>query len=179
MNLEDYKRALSSDSLTEATGILIHMLAIELHSGQKDKLGGPYILHVERVAGNFPNDSPEYLVALLHDTVEDTEITIDNLRYLGLSESVLEAVDAITHRIHEPLVEYYARIKCNPLATKVKLADIVDNLRSSRMQKLPKETQVRLTRKYRRALKVLQDSPKAQISTWSKMTGFKLRGIAR
>ena len=63
----------------------------------------------------------------------------------------------ITHRIHEPLVEYYARIKCNPLATKVKLADAMDNLRSSRMQKLPKETQVRLTRKYKRALKVLQE----------------------
>ena len=104
MNLEDYKRALSSDSLTEATGILVHMLAIELHKDQKDKLGGPYILHVERVAGNFPNDSPEYLVALLHDTVEDTWITIDALRFIGLSESVLEAVDAITYRTHEPLV---------------------------------------------------------------------------
>ena len=69
---------------------------------------------------------------------------------------MLEAVDAITHRIYEPLVEYYARIKCNPLATKVKLADVMD--RASRMQKLPKETQVRLMRKYRRALKVLQDS---------------------
>ena len=88
---------------------------------------------------------------------EDTEITIDDLRYLGLPESVLEAVDAITHRPYEPLVEYHARIKCNPLATKVKLADVRDNLRSSRMQKLPKETQVRLMRKYRRALKVLQD----------------------
>lgn len=61
-------------------------------------------------------------LALLHDTIEDTEITID-VRYLGLPESVLGAVDAITHRTHEPLVEYYARIKCNPLATKVKLAD--------------------------------------------------------
>ena len=155
MKLEDYKRALSSDSLTEATGILIHMLAIELHKDQKDKLGEPYILHVERVAEKFPKDSLEYLVALLHDTVEDTEITIDDLRYLGLPESVLEAVDAITHRIYEPLVEYHARIKCNPLATKVKLADVRD--RADRMQKLPKETQVRLTRKYRRALKVLQE----------------------
>ena len=54
-------------------------------------------------------------------------------------------------------MEYRARIKCNPLATEVKLADVMDNLRSSRMQKLPKETQVRLTRKYRRALKVLQE----------------------
>ena len=88
---------------------------------------------------------------------EDTEITIDNLRYLGLPESVLEAVDVITHRIHEPLVEYYARIKCNTLVTKVKLADVRDNLRSSRTQKLPKETHVRLMRKYKMALKVLQD----------------------
>ena len=55
-------------------------------------------------------------------------------------------------------MEYYARIKCNPLATKVKLADVMDNLRADRMQKLPKETQVRLMRKYRMALKVLQDS---------------------
>ena len=157
MNLEEYKRALSYDSLTEATGILIHMLAIELHKDQKGILGEPYILHVERVACNFPNDSIEYLVALLHDTVEDTEVTIDDLRYLGLPESVLKAVDAITHRIHEPLVEYYARIKCNPLATKVKLADVMDNLRTYRMQKLPKETQVRLMRKYRSALKVLQE----------------------
>ena len=86
--------------------------------------------------------------------LEDTEITIDYLRYLGLPESVLEAVDAISHRTHGPLVEYHARIKCNPLATKVKLADVRD--RTDRMQKLPKETQVRLMRKYRRALKVLQ-----------------------
>ena len=100
MNLEEYKRALSSNSLTEATGILIHMLAIELHKDQKDKLGEPYILHVERVAENFPKDSLEYLVALLHDTVEDTGVTIDDLRYLGLPESVLEAVDAITHRTY-------------------------------------------------------------------------------
>ena len=53
-------------------------------------------------------------------------------------------------------MEYHARIKCNPLATKVKLADVMD--RASRLQKLPNETQVRLTRKYKRALKVLQDS---------------------
>ena len=70
---------------------------------------------------------------------------------------MLEAVDAITHRVYEPLVEYYARIKCNPLATKVKLADVIDNLRTDRLQKLPRETRVRLTRKYRRALKVLQE----------------------
>ena len=54
-------------------------------------------------------------------------------------------------------MEYHARIKCNPLATKVKLADVMDNLRADRMQKLPNETQVRLTRKYRMALKVLQE----------------------
>ena len=84
---------------------------------------------------------------------------------------MLEAVDAITHRTHEPLVEYYSRIKCNPLATKVKLADVMDNLRADRMQKLPKETQVRLTRKYRRALKVLQDSTEAVVPTWENYLG--------
>jgi (p)ppGpp synthase/HD superfamily hydrolase len=105
MNLEGYRRAYSFYQYS----CIIHMFAIELHKDQKNKLGEPYVLHVERVASNFPEDSLEYLVALLHDTVEDTEITIDNLRYLGLPESVLEAVDAITHRTHEPLVEYYAR----------------------------------------------------------------------
>ena len=55
-------------------------------------------------------------------------------------------------------MEYHARIKCDPLATKGQLADVMDNLRADRMQKLPKETQVRLMRKYKRALKVLQDS---------------------
>ena len=154
MNLEEYREAYSFYRYS----CIVYMLAIELHKGQKDKSGEPYVLHVERVAENFPKDSLEYLVALLHDTVEDTWITIDALRFIGLSESVLEAVDAITYRTHEPLVEYYARIKCNPLATKVKLADVRDNLRADRMQKLPKETQVRLTRKYRSALKVLQDS---------------------
>ena len=158
MNLKEYKRAYCSSSLAEAIGILTNMLAIELNKGQKDKSGEPYILHIKRVAKKFPRYSSEYLVALLHDTLEDTEITIDDLRYLELPESVLEAVDAITHRPYEPLVEYYARIKCNPLATKVKLADVRDNLRADMLQKLPKETQVRLTRKYRRALKVLQDS---------------------
>ena len=78
MNLEGYRRAYSFYRYS----CIIHMLAIELHKDQNGKLGEPYILHVERVACNFPNDSPEYLVALLHDTVEDTEVTIDNLRYL-------------------------------------------------------------------------------------------------
>lgn len=154
MNLEGYREAYSFYQYP----CIIHMFAIELHKDQRDKLGEPYVLHIERVAENFPEDSLEYLVALLHGTIEDTWVTIDDLRYLGLPESVLEAVDAITHRIHEPLVEYYARIKCNPLAAKVKLADVMDNLRADRLQKLPKETQVRLTRKYKRALKVLQDS---------------------
>ncbi len=89
--------------------------------------------------------------------LDDTWITIGDLRCLGLPESALEAVEEITHSPYEPLVEYYARIKCNPLATKVKLADVMDNLRAYSLQKLPKETQVRLTRKYRRALKVLQE----------------------
>ena len=170
MNLEEYKGIISSSNRWTRP-IEAFMLAIELHKGQKDKSGEPYILHVERVADKFPRYSLEYLVALLHDTVEDTEITIDDLRYLGLPESVLEAVDAITHRPYEPLVEYYARIKCNPLATKVKLADVRDNLRADMLQKLPKETQVRLMRKYRRALKVLQDSTGAVVPTWENSLG--------
>ena len=79
MNLEEYKGIISSSNRWTRP-IEFFMLAIELHKGQKDKSGEPYILHVERVACNFPNDSPEYLVALLHDTVEDTEVTIDDLR---------------------------------------------------------------------------------------------------
>lgn len=135
----------------------VYLLVRKLHYGQKDKTGQPYYHHPWRVAQYFPIDSHEHLVALLHDTVEDTEITIDDLRYLGLPEIVLEAVDAITHIPHEPLREYYARIKCNQLATKVKLADIKDNLRKDRIQKLPRKTQVRLKRKYRKAKKILEE----------------------
>jgi (p)ppGpp synthase/HD superfamily hydrolase len=110
-------------------------LASEAHRGQKDKAGKPYILHPMRVM--FRMDTLlEMVVAVLHDVVEDSDTTLGELRAWGYPEEVVEALDCLTRRYadktperqSESYMDYVARCKANPLAKKVKLADIDDHL---------------------------------------------------
>lgn len=128
-------------------------LAVVHHRGQVDKAGRDY-LHahvadvVRRLALAGERDPEAYAVAWLHDVVEDTPVTIDDLRAHGLPEAVIEAVDAISHRLGEPRRDYYARVRANPLALRVKLADLDSNTDPGRLALLDGETRARLAIKY-------------------------------
>ena len=106
-------------------------IAVEAHAGQTDKEGQPYVLHVLRVM--FAVSHPEArIAAVLHDVVEDTSISIEQLREEGFSDTVLEIVYCLTRRRGIKYSEYVIALKANPLAVQVKLADLSDNSRLDR-----------------------------------------------
>lgn len=109
------------------------VLAAQAHRGQiyPSPEGEPFILHPLRVMSKVTS-SAERVVAVLHDVIEDTNYTLDNLRHLGYSERVIDALDRLTHRDGEAYETYIERIKDDPVAQQVKLADIVDNLANNR-----------------------------------------------
>lgn len=130
-------------------------IAEAAHAGQVDKAGRPYVEHVARVAARC--DGRDQAVAWLHDVLEDTPITADDLRATGIEADVIEAVKAITRARGEDPGAYYARVKSNPMALRVKHADLADNADPQRLAALDAPTRDRLTAKYasaRRALDV-------------------------
>jgi (p)ppGpp synthase/HD superfamily hydrolase len=127
-------------------------VAARVHAKQLRKDGTPYIAHVMRVTIGCEGQV-EKVVALLHDTVEDTDLTLDDLREIGFSEEVISGVDSMTRRPYESYAEFILRVKLNPVATKVKLADIEDNL-DDQTALDPDEAEFLSTR-YTKALKVL------------------------
>jgi hypothetical protein len=106
-------------------------IAVAAHSGQLDKEGAPYITHPLRVMAAVEGDEAK-IVAILHDVIEDTSVTIDDLRRDGFSEDLLVGVECVTHRPEDPYTDYVVRCKNHPLARKIKLADLVDNSRPER-----------------------------------------------
>lgn len=104
-------------------------IATKAHEGQFRYDGTtPYITHPERVAARVAGDSDAEIVAWLHDVVEDTSVTLDDLLSQGVPDYLLEAVEAITHLKGEFYGDYIAKVAKNPLAVKVKIADLIDNL---------------------------------------------------
>jgi len=130
-------------------------LAAEAHAGQVDKAGAPYIDHVTTVAAAFDEDSLEHLVALLHDIVEDTAITLVHLKAAGLPEEIVAAVDAITKRKSESYNTYLARVKANHLARVVKIRDLEHNSDLSRLSSVTEKDTAQVA-KYRVALEYLR-----------------------
>jgi hypothetical protein len=106
-------------------------IAAQAHAGQRDKEGLPYILHPLRVMHRVSGEAAQ-LVAVLHDVVEDTSVTLDELKEAGCSSEVVAAVALVTHHREEPYAEYVIRCRGNPLARQVKLADLEDNSLLSR-----------------------------------------------
>lgn len=102
-------------------------LALEAHRGQVDRAGEPYILHPLRVMAGLKSDT-ERMIAVLHDVIEDTPVTLDDLRARGYDETVVNAVDSLSRRDGESYEAFIQRIKQNPLAVPVKLADLMDNM---------------------------------------------------
>ena len=124
-------------------------IAIEAHAGQKDKSGVDYIEHPKAVAERCV--SPESrIVALLHDTIEDTYVTEEYLRSKGFPETIIQAVVLVTKRRTDPAYNYgtyLKHIKENPIAREVKLADLSHNMDISRLPQITDKAVQRL-RKY-------------------------------
>ena len=132
-------------------------LAYEAHHGQVDKAGVPYIHHPLHLAEQMP-DEMSTCVALLHDVVEDTSVTIEELESLFPSE-VTQAVALMTHADGVDYFDYVRAIASNPIARRVKLADLAHNSDASRLGDgaLAERVQKRLE-KYQRAREILMES---------------------
>lgn len=124
-------------------------IAANAHKGQVDKAGQPYILHPLRVMF-MRMDETERICAVLHDVIEDSDITIDYLRKEGFSEEVLGAIDALTKREYENYNDFIGRVIGNKIACKVKLADLSDNMDLSRIPNPTQDDYLRIE-KYRKA----------------------------
>lgn len=128
-------------------------IALKAHEDQIDKAGQPYINHPIHVAVGVESDE-EKAVALLHDVVEDSSVSLDDLRAQGLPEAVVEAVGAMTKREGEDYEGYLMRVKSNPIARVVKIADMEHN---SDLSRIPNPTAKDWARvdKYKKGLELL------------------------
>ena len=125
----------------------------EAHKGQVDKTGVPYAFHPFHVAEQM-TDEATTVVALLHDVVEDTEYTLEDIAALGFGQEIVDAVALMTHEDGVPYLDYVARLKSNPLTRTVKLADLAHNSDLSRLGTVDDETKRRLE-KYKKAIALL------------------------
>lgn len=124
-------------------------LANEAHRGQVDRAGAPYILHPLRVMCSVNSDT-ERIIAVLHDVVEDTDTTLDDLREQGYSDDIVEAIDHLSRRDDETYEAFIERIKPNELARRVKLADLQDNM-DIRRNMLLREKDLERLQRYQKA----------------------------
>ena len=138
-------------------------IAAQAHQDQYDKAGAPYILHPLRMMLRMSSET-EMMAAILHDVVEDTDWTLDQLRQAGFSEEVVQAVECLTHRDHETYEEFITRVRTNPIATKVKLADLEDNMDMRRLRTVTERDAQRL-HKYHRAWLALRQVSHAEGGT--------------
>jgi len=132
-------------------------IAFAAHRGQLDRIGAEYIDHPGRMAERFDPLAEPVLVAAawLHDVLEDTSVTAQNLLEAGVQREVVEVVQLLTRTPDVADDEYYARIRRHPVARRVKLADLDDNTAPWRVRRLEFDAQVRLAEKYRHAREAL------------------------
>ena len=129
-------------------------IAYEAHHGQVDKCGMPYIFHPYHLAEQM-EDEYAVCVALLHDVLEDTDFPREILEK-EFPIAVMEAVDLLTHKEGVPYLEYVEKLKDNPLAQTVKLADLTHNCDNTRLHLEGEAAQRRLEEKYYKAFEILK-----------------------
>ena len=125
-------------------------IAEQQHAGQVDKAGRPYIEHPLRVMKAMSNDA-ERVVAILHDVIEDTSLTLNELAAEGFPDYILGALDSVTRRAGETYEAFVARAAANAIGRRVKYADLQDNADLSRIE-APSATDHARTAKYHRAM---------------------------
>ncbi len=116
---------LSCQNLEDAIALAVHA-----HKGQRDKAGAPYILHPLRLVVRLGHDATDAqrMAAVLHDVVEDTPFSFEDLKSLGCPAEVLAALECLTRRKEETYEEFIERAVQNPIARRVKRADLEDNM---------------------------------------------------
>jgi len=130
-------------------------LCFQAHKEQTDKSGMPYVFHPFHLAEQM-EDEITTTVALLHDVVEDTSCTLSDLRDMGFPDTVLDAITEMTHDKSVPYLEYVAKLKENPVARTVKLADLRHNSDLSRLDVVDGKALSRVE-KYRKAISILEE----------------------
>lgn len=154
-------------------------VAYGAHLNQVDRAGVPYIFHPYHLAEQMDTED-EIIVALLHDVVEDSDLTLDELIELDdqdvLTSDVITALKFLTHQKDERYSDYIYRIRKNYLATRVKIADLKHNSTLSRLKK-SKESDFKRNKKYSLAIQALEtDSDQSALLVLAKMDDFENRG---
>lgn len=137
-------------------------LCFEVHKDQVDKAGLPYVFHPFHLAEQMCDESTT-VVALLHDVVEDSEYTFEDLEKMGFSNKVVEALKLLTHDKTVPYMTYIEQLNNNIIARKVKLADLIHNSAISRLDSVGEKDKKRIE-KYSKAIAYLREEEK-QIKT--------------
>lgn len=128
-------------------------LCFEAHKDQLDKSGMPYVFHPFHLAEQMETEDT-VVAALLHDVVEDTDYTFEDLVSMGFSEEVITALRLLTHDDATPYMEYVAAVKSNPIAKAVKIADLKHNSDTTRLEVIDERAAKRVE-KYASALALL------------------------
>lgn len=134
-NQEDYAKLLDKAA----------QICVCKHAGQRDKMGCAYFLHPMRVAMRCHSDE-EKIVALLHDTIEDTDVTVEYLLAEGFPQHIIDGVLSVTKREGESYEDFVGRAAQNPLGRVVKLHDLEDNLDIFRLHVVSPEMAARFTK---------------------------------
>lgn len=134
-------------------------IAVEIHSGQTDKAGQPYILHPLRVMFSLSSED-ERIVGVLHDVVEDGELTFQDLEAEGFSDRVIDGLMAVTKQPDEEGSDegyqaFARRAGADPVGRRVKIADLLDNLDVTRLNRITEKDSKRMSR-YLNALQTLR-----------------------
>lgn len=130
-------------------------LCFEAHKEQTDKSGMPYVFHPFHLAEQMTTEETT-IVALLHDLVEDTEYTIQDLTNMGFDKAVTDAIALMTHAEDVDYMDYVRAIKDNPIAKAVKLADLKHNSDLTRLDVVD-ENALRRREKYQKAIMLLEE----------------------
>ena len=131
-------------------------LCFEAHKNQVDKTGLPYVFHPFHLAEQM-KDEYSTVCALLHDVVEDTEYTFDDLINIGFPNEVIEALKLLTHAEDVPYMDYVKALSVNPIAKAVKIADLTHNSDTSRLDVVD-EWALKREEKYKKALEFLNNN---------------------
>lgn len=130
-------------------------IATKAHEGQTDKAGAPYIFHPIRVANRCLTDE-EKIVALLHDVIEDSNITSSDLLSYGFPRTIVDAVLSVTRNEDESYEDFVKRSRLNPIGRQVKIHDLEDNLDITRLAQVTENDIARLN-KYLSAYRYLRE----------------------
>ncbi|MCR2033128.1 GTP pyrophosphokinase [Anaerofustis stercorihominis] len=127
-------------------------LAFNAHEGQTDKGGMAYIMHPFYIESKL-NEEDEIITALLHDTLEDSNLTKEDLLNEGFSTDIIEAIDTLTKK-QDDYFDYIYKVKKNDLARKIKLLDLKHNMDLTRLEKITNKD-IKRNERYKKAIEIL------------------------